>query len=181
MKLLDLHEEASQALKLYRDNPGGSWLKGKREFNAEQGVNQFGVPSRFGPVTGSWNRNVLIPVSIAAKIPGVMGEQDRVRPESIKALTDIMSSHKLPRMSHGDQKQYAPFITVWQDGRPFVSEGNHRIMVAKRLGWKYIPIDIRYFSGAEDEDGILSPAKVKAYDQEGIAEGYDPTEFTHKS
>lgn len=177
MKLTELF--TAEPLKLYIDNPGGSWLAGKRKDNIEGGLNQFGCPSRFGAITGSWNRNALVPIDIAAKCKGINGEQYHVRKQSMDYLHNHMGqTGKLPLMGNG--KQYAPFIMVWQDGTCWVNEGNHRIMAAKKLGWKYIPLEIRYFSGGEDEDGPLSPSKVKAWDLKGQEEGYDINEFEHK-
>ena len=70
MKLKQLFETAAQ-LTLRTDNPGGSWLKNKREDNDDAKPNQFGNPSRLGPVTGSWNKHVLLPVDLLAKIKGL--------------------------------------------------------------------------------------------------------------
>jgi hypothetical protein len=85
-----------------------------------------------------------------------------------------MSDGRLPRFSPEHEGQYAPFITVWQDGQPWISEGNQRIRIAKEHGWKWIPIEMRYFNGAEREDGLLSPDKVRAYDSQAQSEGYSP-------
>ncbi|HQM88369.1 MAG TPA: hypothetical protein PLC01_11035, partial [Methylotenera sp.] len=37
-------------------------------------------------------------------------------------------------------------------------------MAAKKLGWTELPVEIRYFSGGEDADGILSPSKITSED-----------------
>lgn len=75
MKLQHLLE-TDDTLKLRVDNPGGSWLAGKRDYNHEAKPNEFGGPTRLGPVTGYWNRAVLLPVALlATAIKGLNGEQ----------------------------------------------------------------------------------------------------------
>jgi hypothetical protein len=181
MKLFELLKEDIEPLKLYRDNPGGEWLQNKREDNVAAGRNEWGVPKRFGPVTASWNRRVLLPVDIVAQVPGQRGEQGRRRQDSFDDLVGIMGpSGKLPLFGD-NQKQYAPFIMVDQDGKPWTNEGNHRIMVAKHLGWKYIPIELRYFTGGEGEHGKLHPDAVRRWDAEAIQQGFDPVEFNAKT
>jgi len=66
----------------------------------------------------------------------------------------------LPK-SEVTKTDYAPFITVDQKGRPFMSEGNHRVMAASELGWDWLPVEIRYFNGSESVDGPLSPKKIE--------------------
>ena len=66
---------------------------------------------------------------------------------------------KLPPDPHGNE--YAPFVMVAYNGEAWVNEGNHRIMAAYRLGWKKMPIEIKYFDGGERvESGIMYPKKI---------------------
>lgn len=181
MKLADLFEDATvkdNTLKLSTDNPGGSWLENKRKASIEDGVNEFGTP-KFGSVTGYWNRKVLLPVSVISKFKGMRGEHTAryTRQDSLDWLTkDMSEKNHLPFMGSDTNRQYAPFIMVYQDGTPYFNEGNHRVKVAVKLGWKYIPIELRYFNGGELEDGPLSPDKVKKYDAEAHAAGYETGE-----
>jgi hypothetical protein len=162
-------------LKLKTDNPGGKWLDEKRAISTEDGLNEYGAPSRFGTVTAVWNRNVLVPISVVSHLKGVHGEHYRTRLDTLNWLNDYMGkNHRFPPFRPDEDEQYFPFITVYQDGTPYISEGNHRIKSAKELGWKYIPIELRYFNGAELEDGLLSPAKVREYDQAALELGYSP-------
>ena len=55
--------------------------------------------------------------------------------------------------------------------------GNHRIMAAAELGWRELPVEIKYFDGGERiESGPLHPSKIKLTDgsyigpQEGVME-----------
>jgi hypothetical protein len=172
-KSLNKAEEAKPAYtppKLRTDNPGGSWLKNKREQSIEDGKKKSGVPIRFGSVTGYFRegsdvRKPLIPVEVLARLQGMNDEQNNVRQKDLEAIKKIMNeTGRLPQRNGED---HAPFINVYQDGTAYVNEGNHRIMAAKALGFKYLPIEISYFNGAEQvEDGDLSPKNVISYDMQ---------------
>jgi hypothetical protein len=80
---------------------------------------------------------------------------------------------KTNRLPEIDGKQYAPFITVDYEGEAWISEGNHRIKAAAALGWKYLPVEVRYFTGGEEQSGALEPSKVKKYDSQAVSEGFE--------
>jgi hypothetical protein len=181
MKKQDVSEE-SKPLKLRSDNPGGNWLKENRAYSESKGRNGYGIPNSFGAVTGYYRRNVLVPVDVLAQVKGMRGEQQNVRDDSIKSLMDYMGkNNKLPPFSDKEpDTQHAPFIQVYQDGTPYVNEGNHRIMTAKKLGWKYLPIELRYFNGAETETGLLSPSKIAEYDKQAHDDGFNVANYSAK-
>jgi hypothetical protein len=170
----DIFAEPKQAYtppKLRTDNPGGDWLKEKRRQSIEDGTKDFGVPIRFGAVTGTFRegnkiRKPLIPVDVLAKLQGVNAEQQNVRQKDLEAIKKIMDeTGRLPQSRDGGD--YVPFINVYQDGTAYVNEGNHRIMAAKALGFKYLPVEISYYNGAElVKDGDLSPELVTSYDMQ---------------
>ena len=164
--------EIASTLTFSQDNPGGDWLEGKKRGNEHHKKTEFGTPKYFGPVTGYFSRTVLLPVSLVAKVKGMRGEQNNVREDDLASLMDVMGKTGQLPMSNG--KQYAPFIMVDQEGHPWVNEGNHRIMAAVKLGWEFIPVEVRYFTGGEDEAADFSPAKLKAFDAKAIAAGYKP-------
>lgn len=146
--------------KLEVDNPGGEWLKEKQEISDSMGFKASGAPVSYGRVTGYYNGKVSLPVSLLKKIPGENQEQLNVRERDLNWLVKNMGeTNSLPKTSQGTD--YAPFITVDQRGRPFMSEGNHRVMAADKLGWDWLPVEIRYFNGSEQVDGPLSPKKIE--------------------
>jgi len=167
---------------LLDSNPGGEWLRHKKEKSIEDGRLSSGVPRRFGSATAyfrakenvvnSSTRTLLIPVDIAAKFQGMNDEQRNVRSGNLKYLTDYMGKNNRLPFEQDGKTHYSPYINVYQNGTPYVNEGNHRIMAAKALGWKYIPLAIDYFNGAELENGPLSPAKAIEYDRKAHEEGY---------
>lgn len=177
-----LAEEASGLpdAKLRTDNPGGKWLTYNQEDNNLKGVTEYGVPIRLGPTTGWFNRVVLLPVDLLARIPGMRGEQSNIREKDLESIKQYMAEkNKLPPSAgRPDTEHYSPYIQVDQRGRPYVNEGNHRIMAARDLGFKYLPIELRYFTGGEEVDGILSPEKLLEYDRQARAEGYDTKNYS---
>ena len=171
------------------DNPGGNWLEHKRQLSREDGRKSSGVPYRFGSatayfrtkegVTNSPVRKMLVPVNILAKMQGINDEQQNVRTEDFISLENYMNKvNHLPFEKDG-KTHYTPYINVYQDGTPYVNEGNHRIMVAKALGWEYLPVAIDYYNGAESENGILSPAKAIEYDRKAHEDGFTLTNYAH--
>jgi hypothetical protein len=168
MKLRELFEDT--ALQFRTDNPGGKWLSGHIESVKSSGKNRYGGPARLGPVTGYFSRTVLLPVELVSKLPGINGEHNFTREDSFEYLKQVMS--ETGKFPFSKDRQYFPFITIDQDGKPWISEGNHRIKVAKALDWKYIPVEVRYFTGGEEADGLLTPEKIKNFDTKGHSLGY---------
>ncbi len=146
---------------LKTDVPNEKWLAGKQEYARKRGRNSFGVPY-MGSTTAYVRQpsHVMLPVSLLSRIPGARGEQKNVRYDDLEAIMKIMKdTGKLPLDSSGEE--YMPFITVAWNGEPWVSEGNHRIMAAKRLGWNTLPVELKYFDGGERvESGLLYPGKI---------------------
>ena len=130
------------------------WLADKRAYVAQEGNRKNGSPKVFGSVTGSFDGPLELPVELLRGLAGLNDEQSNVRPESLSWLTRYMRrTGELPKPKLGKtrmQREYAPFIQIAPDGRPWVSEGNHRIMAANKLGWKSLPVDVRYFTGAQE-------------------------------
>ena len=146
---------------LVTDVPNEDWLAAKIEYAKERGRNSFGVPY-MGSTTGYVRQPsyVKLPVDLLARIPGARAEQTNVRPNDLAAIMKIMQdTGKLPLRDNG--KEYLPFICVAWNGEPYVMEGNHRIMAAKKLGWKTLPVELKYFDGGEMvKSGPLYPGKI---------------------
>jgi hypothetical protein len=179
----DLTNIEQEPTYLYQDNPGGTWLEDQIERNRESGKKASGAYRRFGPSTGSFtskegvantSRPVLLPISILKNIRGINDEQNNVRQKDLDSIVGYMSEkNKLPPSGGGkDTEHYYPFINVDFRGIPYVNEGNHRIMAAEKLGYKYLPVQFSYYSGGEDVDAILSPDKVMQYNKQAYDEGY---------
>ena len=174
----DKHKEQA-SLHLRHDNPGGRWLKENLEDPNIHSYNSKGSPKSFGDTTAWYEEDVLIPVSTLSKIKGASGEHNFVREHDFNSLKRYMTkNNRLPPTSPSSSSQNTPMIQVNYVGDAWVSEGNHRIKVAKALGWKYLPVTIRYYLGGEDMDeGPLSPRKVEVFHAKALSEGYTVKNF----
>lgn len=146
---------------LITDVPNEDWLEGKVDYAKKRGYDSFRSPY-FGATTAYVRQpsHVELPVDLLKRIPGARSEQSNVRYDDLKAIMKIMQdTGKLPLMNNG--KEYLPFIGVAWNGEARVLEGNHRIMAAARLGWKTLPVELKYYDGGERvESGILYPGKI---------------------
>ncbi len=155
MKIIEIINEH-----LRIDVPNEEWLQDKRDYSIKKGPNEYGVP--YGDATTAYisgGAPALILLSILKHLPGMRGEQNNIRKDDLDWLYNTMKeTGKLP-IVHG--REYAPFVQVMYDGSAWVNEGNHRIMVADELGWKEMPVELRYYDGGERiKDGPLYPAKI---------------------
>ena len=141
------------------DVPNDEWLNKKIRKAKEEGRDDFGVPYT-GTITAYFPDTVKLPVDLLKKLPGMRREQKNVRREDLEKIMQVMKgTGKLPLTPSG--KEYAPFVQVAWNGEAWVNEGNHRIMAADALGWKYLPVELRYYDGGERiESGVLYPQKL---------------------
>ena len=147
------------------------WLNEKRAITTDAGRNEYGAYKRFGAVTGRFTAPVSVPLKALQSLPGLRGEQGKVRQGDLDWLLRRMGeTGSLPTLENG--KPEVPYIEVDQDGKAWISEGNHRIMAAARLGWETLPVEIRYFNGGERINGALNPIKIiEGYDAAGVSQG----------
>jgi len=174
-------------LKLDSDIPSKDWLLEKR-LRAASGGGTGEIGAHIGSsITGGYRGEYpTIPTNVLKEILGLNLEQQKVRESSLNYLTDYMEKNQhLPTHYFGSGnvfsgrkgdylplnvegvREYKPFIMVDQYGQPFVNEGNHRIMVANKLGWENLPIELRYFEGGDIRQGLLNPDLVINYNKTG--------------
>lgn len=136
------------------DIPCNAWLSEKVEDVLAAGRNQYGVLKSFGPVTGRFDRPLNLPVNALSLLPGECNEQSNVRPHSLRYIKDNAAEvFKTP-----------VYVEVDPLGVPWVSEGNHRIMVAAELGMRSLPVQVRYFSGGERKAVGFAPDLLIEFD-----------------
>lgn len=158
MRIRDIISEAT----LKTDVPNTDWLAGKQEYAQRRGRDRWGVPY-MGSTTAWFTGTVQVPVSVLKQLPGMRQEQQNVRKDDLAWLTAHMKkTGKLPLVGEpGSEHEYAPFVMVAHDGSAWVNEGNHRIMAAAALGWKTLPVEVKYFDGGERvESGPMYPGKL---------------------
>ena len=141
------------------DVPNEEWLQDKIDYAKSKGRDEWGAPF-FGSTTAYARPNPQVSVVRLELLKGMRNEQNNVRKTDLEWLMARMEkTGKLPLTNQGEE--YAPFVMVAYNGEAWVSEGNHRIMAAYRLGWKKMPVEIKYFDGGERvESGIMYPGKI---------------------
>jgi hypothetical protein len=142
--------ERAVAGDLVSDIPNEDWLQDKVDYAKEKGRNRWGVP-HMSTITGSFRGKLVdVPVDVLKTLPGQRQEQSNVRPESLEYI----------RENWDEVSQEPPYIEVAHNGEAWVSEGNHRIMVAAEKGLETLPVEIRYFDGGERQPGPLAPDRI---------------------
>lgn len=144
-----LFARGSNSVEIKTDVPSEYWLKEQIDYAKSRPRTKYGVPY-MGKITASFNGKPTVPVEMLASVNGERGEQDNVRWEDLDWL-------KQELLANGLENVGAPYIEIGYDGVPWVSEGNHRIMAAQQLGWKEMPVEVRYFDGGERKAGKFAP------------------------
>jgi hypothetical protein len=145
--------------RFYEDIPNESWLQGKINYAQKSPRNEFGVP-KMSSVTGYFKDPVMVPARWLEGAKGQRGEENNVRKGDLEAIRKIIrETGKFPLTEDG--KEYVPYIEIGYDGKPWISEGNHRIMAAIAEGLEYIPVELRYFDGGQRRAGKWAPENVK--------------------
>lgn len=153
----------------HNDRGSDAWLQRQIDIAIESGRDAYGAPY-FGKVTGWFSGRLEVPLSSLSpdRVFGCRNEERHVRHADLDAIKTIMqTTGRLPEIRG---EEYQPFIQVAYDGSAWVSEGNHRLMAARALGWERIAVEIRYFDGGEANAGCLSPDRLLAgcYDTERV-------------
>ncbi len=136
------------------DVPSEQWLAEKVEDSLASGLNRYGVLKYFGPVTGRFNRPLQLGVRDLVGIPGECNEQWSPRPDALEYI----------RANFEAVAAEPVYVEVDPLGNSWVSEGNHRIMVAAELGILSLPVEVRYFGGSDKKSEWHSPDKLIAMD-----------------
>jgi hypothetical protein len=135
------------------DNPGGEWLKHEQRRAAERYSQDHPVT---GAVTGYLRKPIELDPQKLANIPGARGERrvpgeaqyDRLRP-SVE--------------EHGLYPDSPILVGVNHLGEPYIIEGNTRAAVARDLGLRALPAEVRYFAGGEQAGGRFAPELLEQY------------------
>lgn len=127
----ELVKPTTKKFGFHQDNPGGEWLQYERE-KAQKGY--------LGSVTGSFKDIFLLPTKMLINLKGKHGEKRKLSSERVQTLLQSIKKYGI----------HEPiFINVEYDGTAVISEGNRRTLIAKTLGLKEVPVEVRYYSGGE--------------------------------
>lgn len=179
--------EDDGVLKLIHPHYTDQWLEDKLNYVRSRPRDKWGAPV-FASETAWFNRPALLPVDFLHKIHGRMGEQYTVRDDSMQWLMKHMRNNRLPQQDIGTGDKI-PHVMVDYMGKPWVNEGNHRIMAAYKLGYKCLPTHIVYFTGGDLQNSVhtrppygLNPELVMACDKEAHRLGFTFDNYaTHRN
>ena len=151
MKISELMETINQDI-IRVDNPGGQWLQDKIE-DAEHYYKRGMKMS--GPVTAYTLYPINLPVSLLKTIKGLRDEDRRPGEPQYDRLYPKIKKY-------GFDKDNAILIGINYKGEVYIIEGNTRVAVANDINIKYIPCEVKYFAGGEQQNSILHPSKIKS-------------------
>ena len=115
--------------------------------------------------------------ALKGKVTKAPGKVVRVDPEKLKGIKGAHGEHRKPgdpkfdRMLAKDKKRgfevKRPIgIGVDKGGKPFIENGNTHAAVAREMGVKKVPVQVRYYGGSEK----THPFKVKGFQKGGPVE-----------
>jgi len=163
-------KEAQKIGGYWTDNPKGEWLKEQREYAAEKmkqnPVTGIARGSQTASIGGAFGKAEMR-TSFLKDLPGARGEE-AFRTSSHKA--------KLIRETVEDEGWKPDPIMVWvnYDGKVYIAEGNHRVALAVERGEEFLPVDIRYFAGSEEVEGLFNPKTLEKNKALRLTEAEDP-------
>jgi len=110
-----------------------------------------------GGVTGFANNVKFSPKELIG-IKGHAGEEKhRMSSPQLERLKESIAKEGYRKADEGGERI---LIHVREDGEPFITEGNHRMVEAFQSNRPFISADIRYLRGAEEVDGLLNPKRI---------------------
>ena len=132
------------------DNPGGEWLKHQRRLSDESRMKVSGA------VTGYLKRPIELDPQKLAAIPGTIGER--------RVPGDPQYDNLRPLVEREGLYPDSPIVVgINHRGEPYIVEGNTRTAVARDLGLRAVPAEVRYFAGGEDVEGPMLPELLEKY------------------
>ncbi|KKM27728.1 hypothetical protein LCGC14_1571820, partial [marine sediment metagenome] len=126
---------------------GGGWWQ---DNPAARGLDW--TPGR-NDLTAGYKEAKVDPKEIV-KLPGARGEEKAIDWDRVRALAESIKAEGL---------KYKPLIIVEQDRTAYIWEGNHRVRAAIEAGLESIIVEIRYFGGSEEIEGIWKPELVSRH------------------
>ena len=110
-----------------------------------------------GGITG-FADNVKFSPQELINIKGHAGEEKyRESGRRMELLKESIAREGYRKADEGGERI---LIHVREDGVPFITEGNHRMVEAYQSNRPFIAADIRYLRGSENVDGPLNPKRI---------------------
>ena len=137
-----------QKPKVRTDNPGGEWLENEKRRARESGFR--------GAVTGYLKKAIELDPQ---KLKDIRGANNEVRVPGESQYDMLRPSVE----RYGLYEDSPILIGVDQFGEPRIIEGNTRTAVARDLGLRAVPAEVRYFAGGEGVEGPMMPSRLEEY------------------
>lgn len=137
-----------QKPKVRTDNPGGEWLENEKRRARENGFR--------GAVTGYLKKAIELDPQ---KLKDIRGANNEVRVPGESQYDMLRPSVE----RYGLYEDSPILIGVDQFGEPRIIEGNTRTAVARDLGLRSVPAEVRYFAGGEGVEGRMMPSRLEEY------------------
>ncbi len=129
-------------------------IRENNEFKKRYPGNPIGT---VGGITGFADNIKLSPQELI-DIKGHAGEEKyRMTSPQLERLKESIANEGYRKADEGGERI---LIHVREDGVPFITEGNHRMIEAYQSNRPFISADIRYLRGAENVDGPLNPKRI---------------------
>lgn len=156
----DLLRSLSVRKRIRTDNPGGEWLRRQQQRAAEEPMRAT------GPTTAWLTRPAMVS---PYRLHAMRGENFEKRMPG-----EAQYDRLLPKIEAEGFRPDSPIlIGVNYQGVPRIIEGNTRAAVARDLGVKRIPAEVRWYAGGEQapvRPGTLVPSNLaeELYDPDGF-------------
>lgn len=145
---------ARQKPQVRTDNPGGDWLKYERQ-RADDRLGR-GHTKVSGAVTGYLKKPIELDPQKLSVIPGARGER--------RVPGDPQYDNLRPLVEREGLYPDSPILVgINHRGEPYIIEGNTRTAVARDLGLRSVPAEVRYFAGGEGVEGPMMPSLLEKY------------------
>lgn len=146
---------------LEKDHPSKeSWFKEKQDIAEERKRNYPNQPTAramvYGPATAWTKRPLMLRIELLDTIDGANDEHKFRHKEDGAKHSALAESVK----EKGFVFDSPIKIAVNHNGRAFITEGNHRVAVAKRFGVKSIPAEIEWVNGGDRIENGFSPKTI---------------------
>lgn len=154
--------------KYHEDRGNPAWLKETQEKAVKEidklkkdpkDVKLGDEATFFGKTTASFHAPVyLSPKWLKQNIAG--GFRNEQKGYGTQKAFNRIEAIKKSIQEKGYDNREIPLIHVDAKGRAFFIEGNHRVMAADAAGVSRIPVEIKYYDGAEQVAGAFKPDNI---------------------
>lgn len=153
MRVFANTNELDEAHGFVQDNPAVRGWPGGEEWIREN-------PRK---ITAYYKKHWMLDPKKLLELPGERGEH-RFLDDLDYERADYHRERLQELVESMQEEGYDPKhpVAVWveADGKPVISEGNHRVRAAAQAGISKIPVEVKYFGGGEEVEGRWHPSEA---------------------